>query len=282
MFVSASALCAALGGVSALAQTEAQKPVPAKPAQAQAKPIQAKPIQAKPSAAKPKSAKSLAPKPIPAQPVPAAPEAAPLEAPKAAVSGEGSSQDGPDQLDLDTLRSRYRPSIHPGDALVIVGNEQGDNDLRSITPSLARGEHAAQLVDTDENYQRALAMYGDGQMFHTPPRPALGAEPLAIEPRHHPPVKTPVVSAPKVQKPEATPWSVLCGVLVSALLISWFLVRVRPALMAPKQDAASQPLPEPFVWNPVRRAKTRPSGNVEEPAAALPRPAHVAQKPRQR
>jgi hypothetical protein len=68
--------------------------------------------------------------------------------------------------------------------------------------------------------------------------------------------------------------------LVSALLIVWFLVRVRPALMAPKVEAAPQP--EPFVWNPARRANTRPLADVSDPAAALPRPPQVAQKPRQR
>jgi hypothetical protein len=271
-FVSASALCAALGGVPALAQTPAPMPVPAKQAQAQAKT----------NKAKPKPTQSVAAKPIPAQPVPAAPEVAPLVAPTASVGSADGLHDGADQLELDTLGSRYRPAIHPGDPLVIVGNEQGDNDLRSITPNLARGEHAPQLVDTDENYKRALAMYGDGQMFHTPPRPALGAEPLALEPRHRAPVKAPIASAPKVEKPEAAPWSVLSGLIVAALLITWFLMRVRPALTAPKQAAAAQPEPQPFVWNPVRRTNTRASGGRAEPASVLPSSPPTAQKPRQR
>jgi hypothetical protein len=55
---------------------------------------------------------------------------------------------------------------------VIVGREQGDNDLRSRTPALARSDHLAAMVDPEEAHARALALYEEGAGFHSAPRAA--------------------------------------------------------------------------------------------------------------
>jgi hypothetical protein len=77
----------------------------------------------------------------------------------------------------DVLRDRYRPTMHPGEALAIVGLEQAGNDVRSRTPALARSDRVATLVDADEAYERKLAMLENGATYHRPPQPSrAGAE----------------------------------------------------------------------------------------------------------
>jgi hypothetical protein len=214
--------------------------------------------------------------PARAQEAPAgAPEAKllPVEAPEAQEPVPGAD----DRQDLDTLRVRYRPAIHPGDPLHLVGNDSEGNVLRAKTPALARGEHDPALVDTDANYQRALAMYGDGKLFHTPLPRAPGTEPAPPTPRlnshRSAPKSTPIVedAVPRERGPAAAPWSVLAGLLVSGLLLAWFFVRVRPSLLAPKEVA--EPDPQPFVWNPTRRAKPSLELAQREPESPLPRAA---------
>lgn len=68
----------------------------------------------------------------------------------------------------DLLPGRNRARMHPGDPLVIVGIEQGDNDIRSRTPVLGQSDRAATFVNPDENYRRTLAMYDEGATFHEP------------------------------------------------------------------------------------------------------------------
>ncbi len=206
--------------------------------------------------------------------------------PPAASPAEPSAR--PDALELKALRERYRPALHPGDPLKISGNEQGGNDLRAITPILARGEHEPQPVDIETSYRRALAMYGEGQQFHAPLPLAPGAESPAPAPLRHAAPQAPAESAPKVQRPEATPWSVLSGLFVSTLLIAWFLVRVRPALRAPKEApiAAPQAEAEPFVWRPTRRPRAPFRLTNDDPPPALPRHlpgvARATHRPKQR
>ena len=52
-------------------------------------------------------------------------------APVRAQENAGQEQEVPSAKELEALRERYRPSIHPGDPLRLVGNEQDGNDLRS-------------------------------------------------------------------------------------------------------------------------------------------------------
>jgi len=195
--------------------------------------------------------------------------------------------DGLQRADIEILRQRYRPALHPGDPLRIVGNEQDGNQLRARTPLLARGEHTPLQVDIEASYQRALAMYGDGAVYHTQLPPANKAEPVprALRPRVAAPEP-----APRLRGPEATPWSVLAGLFVSVLLLVWFFVRVRPALVAPKElQATPEPQAEDFVFRPTRRANPPVSLPKFEPPAALPQGpapvdngARMGRRPKQR
>lgn len=71
---------------------------------------------------------------------------------------------------LQAVEDHDRAELHPAeDPLVIVGREQGDNDLRARTPMLARGQRVPAQVDPEEAYERALALH-EGTRFRSPPR----------------------------------------------------------------------------------------------------------------
>ncbi|MBK7642579.1 MAG: hypothetical protein IPJ19_05940 [Planctomycetes bacterium] len=187
---------------------------------------------------------------------------------------------GPDSNDTSKLPERTRPAMHPGEPLTISGLEEKGNELRARTPGLARGEHEPLQVDPDASYRRALAMYGDGAQFHSPlPLPGAQAAPepvLAPEPAPAPVASEPAQPAVQQPDPDAKRWSVFAGLLVSALLIVWFFVRVRPALIAPKELPSAAVASEPFVWRPQRRpSKPKFQGPIlEQPKPPLPqRPA---------
>ncbi len=230
-------------------------------------------------------AAALGGSPLRAQQAPAAPPPAKEEAVQERSTED--SSDVPQPADIEALRQHYRPALHPGDPLRIVGNEQDGNQLRENTPLLGRGEHASLQVDIEASYQRALAMYGDGASFHSPLPTAEKAEPAA---RPRPPRETAPEVAPKVRGPEATPWSVLAGVSVSVLLLVWFFVRVRPALVAPQEaPAPAETESEAFVFRPTRRASAPVFAPPAEPPAPLPqRPsgvgngARMVRQPKQR
>jgi hypothetical protein len=179
--------------------------------------------------------------------------------------------------DSTALREHYRPTLHPGDPLRIVGLEQDGNDLRAKTPVLARGEHEPRQVDGEASYRRALALYG-GTFYHVPLAPASAAGPKSAA-RH--PLYVEPEPEPVARGPAATPWSVLAGLSVSVLLLVWYFVRVRPALIAPFEllegaQAASEPAsaPEEFVFRPTRRAPAPFRAALDVPASPLPqRPA---------
>jgi hypothetical protein len=186
------------------------------------------------------------------------------------------AQDAPAE-DSAPLREHYRPALHPGDPLRIVGLEQDGNELRARTPVLARGEHEPLQVDGEASYRRALALYG-GTLYHVPLAPASAAEPkpAARHPRYVEPEPE-----PEARGPAATPWSVLAGLSVSVLLLVWYFVRVRPALIAPFElldgaQAASEPASasEEFVFRPTRRAPAPFRAVLDAPPSPLPqRPA---------
>jgi hypothetical protein len=78
------------------------------------------------------------------------------------------------------LRERNRETMNPAEnPLVVVGREQCGNDLRARTPALQQTDGTLiTLVDTEEAYRRALALYEERASFHSPlpaaslPRPA--------------------------------------------------------------------------------------------------------------
>jgi hypothetical protein len=131
--------------------------------------------------------------------------------------------------------------------------------LRRTDPTPAPAAQAGQQVDLEAAHQRALAMYAEGVLFHAP-LPGPGTVPA----------RRPIVEPlPRGALPGATPWSLLAGLAVSALLIAWFLRRVRPALTAPAEEAP--PEPQVFSWKPARRARPMQPVWPAQPAALLPR-----------
>jgi len=180
----------------------------------------------------------------------------------------------PSAEELEPLREHYRPALHPGDPLRLVGLEQDGNELRAKTPLLARGELEPLQVDIEASYQRALGLYG-GTLYHVPlPAASGGPKPAARRPRYFEPEPE-----PEARGPAATPWSVLAGLSVSVLLLVWFFLRVRPALVAPLEVLAGVPPapesePEEFVFRPTRRTPAPSTGVFDQAPSALPqRPA---------
>lgn len=67
------------------------------------------------------------------------------------------------------LAGRSRDTLHPSDdPLLIVGREQGDNDLRSGTPALQRSDRRVLTEDAEVARARRLAMYEEGATYTSP------------------------------------------------------------------------------------------------------------------
>jgi hypothetical protein len=150
------------------------------------------------------------------------------------------SSDALDPAELDALQRRCPPALQ-----------------RSAAPQPPAAQ-PARAVDLEAAHQRALAMYAEGVLFHAP-LPAPGSPP-APKPIFEP--------APRSARPGATPWALIAGLASSALLIAWFLLRVRPALMAPPAEAV--PEPQAFSWKPARRSRPMKPIWPAEPAGPLP------------
>ncbi|MSR60894.1 MAG: hypothetical protein EXS08_00410 [Planctomycetes bacterium] len=116
------------------------------------------------------------------------------------------------------LHGRNRTALHHGEALTIVGLEQGDNDLRKSTPALARSNRVAALPDPEAAHARALALYEDGANFTSPPprlRGSVTPEPSPAEParaRAEP-------QAAAEATPSKWPWILGFAVLVGGVLL---------------------------------------------------------------
>lgn len=116
----------------------------------------------------------------------------------------------------EELRQRNRGTMHPGEALTLVGNEQDGNDIRSRTPALAKSDHVATPVNPDANYQRKLSLYADGAQFQT-------AVPTLAEPNSARRA-TPAATKAGPQDASATDgssWTWVLGLFVSALAGWW-------------------------------------------------------------
>jgi len=146
----------------------------------------------------------------------------------------------------DFLPGRNRSRMHPGDPLVIVGIEQGDNDIRSRTPVLEQSDRAATFVNPDENYRRTLAMYDQGASFH---EPLLGrTQTKAYVPRHGAPGAAPAPSSAAAELGEdsnksrlwrtldviSRGWPWLAGAIFSTVVGALFLKRFGLSVLRPR------------------------------------------------
>jgi hypothetical protein len=138
------------------------------------------------------------------------------------------------------LRDRNRDTMHSGLPLVVVGREQGGNDLRSRTPALAQADHQAAIVNPDDIYRRTLAMYEDGAAFHVPPVAAsVSADVLKTQRR----VARAGRNAALVPASSRWPW--ILAATVVALALAWTLkhagsLRVVRAANAPGKRPAAR------------------------------------------
>lgn len=87
------------------------------------------------------------------------------------IAPEDLKQHGMSVADIGhLLDSRDRELLHPGQPLIVVGNEEGDNEFRHSTPLLEGAFAARGTLDPAEARDRRLAMYTAGAHFSAPLR----------------------------------------------------------------------------------------------------------------
>jgi len=88
----------------------------------------------------------------------------------AALVAPAPGQDAPSHDDRDTVRSRDRGDLHPGDPLRVVGMGDADaaNDFRGGLRIARRGDLEPVQVDQEEAYQRRLALFEAGARIDRP------------------------------------------------------------------------------------------------------------------
>lgn len=137
----------------------------------------------------------------------------------------------------DLLYQRNRSLMHPGDPLLLMGREQGDNDIRSRTPALAQGDRSITRVDPAENYARTLAMYEDRATFRAPLAAVTPSPDDDSAPRPAPTRAVPKPAAEQPAKPLSDwPWLLALGLPMG--VVAWFFSRSKPAPRAPRRQEA--------------------------------------------
>lgn len=87
------------------------------------------------------------------------------------IAPEDLKQHGMSVADIgQLLDSRDRELLHPGQPLIVVGNEEGDNEFRHGTPLLEGALASRGTFDAAEARDRRLAMYEGGTRFSSPLR----------------------------------------------------------------------------------------------------------------
>lgn len=120
----------------------------------------------------------------------------------------------------ENLRDRNRGSMHPGDPLLIVGIEQGDNEIRSRTPALVGAERPKVIVDDDAAYKRKLALFESGGHTMQPTTITRPTPPPARAIREVP--GTAVEDAPAKKSPLL---ALIVGGVTSILCCGWLFRR---------------------------------------------------------
>jgi hypothetical protein len=163
---------------------------------------------------------------------------------QAPASGSSAGPARPGPRSADCLAARNRSRMYHGDPLVIVGLEQGRDDIRASTPVLEQSDRATAYVDQDDNYKRTLAMYEDRTTFHDPLSSRVEIQPDGAWSPTAPAQATPTPRVPRATATESqnepsatdailTKWPWLLGAGTSALFAALFLKRFGFAVLRP-------------------------------------------------
>jgi hypothetical protein len=115
----------------------------------------------------------------------------------------------------EILSSRNRDTMHPGDPLLIVGVDQDGNDMRKTTPILEQSDKKVVMVDQQEAYDRALAMYAEGATYKSPLRAASDPE-VASAPKR--PASRSASHGSAVEAGPQWPWFVATAICVAFIV----------------------------------------------------------------
>lgn len=134
---------------------------------------------------------------------------APKEGEKTAPEREKSLQEY-----REILSSRNRDTMHPGDPLLLIGVDQDGNDMRKNTPILEQSDKKVVMVDQQEAYERALALYAAGAMYKSP-IPAAADSQVATAPK---PAPRTSAHAAVVESGPQWPWFVATAICVGFIV----------------------------------------------------------------
>ena len=111
-----------------------------------------------------------------------------------------------------SVLERDREWIHPGDQLRIVGLEQGDNEFRSRTPALLKGNLETAQIAPESLYAHKLALYASDEAIDRSPRSQVHRRDLeeSLEDR--------LVKALESGEKEPFPWTLPVGLGALALV----------------------------------------------------------------
>jgi hypothetical protein len=148
---------------------------------------------------------------------------APKEAEKTAPEREKSLQEY-----REILSSRNRDTMHPGDPLLLIGVDQDGNDMRKNTPILEQSDRKVVMVDQQEAYERALALYAAGAMYKSPLPAAAPDSEVASAPKRAPRASS---RGAAVEAGPQWPWFVATAICVA------FIVWLGRRFAAPSKHA---------------------------------------------
>ena len=114
----------------------------------------------------------------------------------------------------EILQSRNRETMHQGDPLLLIGVDQDGNDMRKSTPILEQSDKKIVMVDQDEAYERALALYAAGAAYKSP-LPRAGDAGVTAAPKPGPRVAT---HGGPVESGAQWPWLVATAICVAFIV----------------------------------------------------------------
>ncbi len=135
---------------------------------------------------------------------------APKDSPTATPEREKTQQEY-----REILQARNRDTMHPGDPLLLIGVDQDGNDMRKSTPILEQSDKKIVMVDPNEAYERALALYAAGATYKTPMRPAADSDVTSA------PKRAPRTAAHSSVVEASAQWPWLVATAICVAFIVW-------------------------------------------------------------